>query len=56
MTKFRYLSVASSMAETQPSPAQAIDFLTLLHNLKVNLCSIYKNMHTVHLTLDMHCL
>jgi len=38
---FRYQSAANSMAKPQPSPAQAIDFLTLLHNLKVNLCSIY---------------
>lgn len=29
---------ARSMAEIQPSPAQAIDFLTLLQNLKVSLC------------------
>ncbi len=56
MLQFRYLSAASSMAELQPSPAQAIDFLTLLHNLKVKLCSIYKKVHTLHPTLDMHCL
>ncbi len=50
--RVRYLS---EMAESQPSPAQAIDFLTLLHNLKVNLCSFYEN-NTLDLALDMDCL
>lgn len=44
-TSFHRHPAASSMAEAQPSPAQAIDFLTLLQNLKVVTCSKHENKH-----------